>query len=398
MNRRRFVQQLLLGTVGPVGFLSAHSLFNFAESSEPTHKRRLILVELAGANDGLNTLVPHRNDHYYKARPTIGLSGSDVIRLNDELSVHAELKPLQAVWEKGEMAWVQGLGYPNANRSHFTSIALWESASDGLNQRNTGGWITHAMEHQLPRTLHDPHGISMAGDMGIFASDSGRWLSLRSLEQLKDEGLPDSRVATEFSQSALSLVQSRLNTLEATMSTLASKVDNGPRVKRFAAGGFGEQLRQVARLITSGVETPVYRVRLEGFDTHQNQLGRHSRLLRNLSSGLADLTAALKAAGEWDNTVIFTYSEFGRRAVENSSGGTDHGTAAPHMLLGGAVNGGLYSDEPSLSQLVDDDLIYTMDYRSVYRQLLVSGLGIERQYPYLSEYGDDRLAKLLKPV
>lgn len=398
MNRRRFVQQLLLGTVGPVGFLSAHSLFNIAQSSEPAHKRRLILVELAGANDGLNTLVPHRNDHYYKARPTIGLSGSDVVRLNDELSVHAELKPLQAVWEKGEMAWVQGLGYPNANRSHFTSIALWESASDGLNQRNTGGWITHAMEHQLPRTLHDPHGISMAGDMGIFASDSGRWLSLRSLEQLKDEGLPDSRVATEFSQSALSLVQSRLNTLEATMSTLASKVDNGPRVKRFAAGGFGEQLRQVARLITSGVETPVYRVRLEGFDTHQNQLGRHSRLLRNLSSGLADLTAALKAAGEWDNTVIFTYSEFGRRAVENSSGGTDHGTAAPHMLLGGAVNGGLYSDEPSLSQLVDDDLIFTMDYRSVYRQLLVSGLGIETQYPYLSEYGDDRLAKLLKPV
>ena len=398
MNRRRFIQQMLLGTMGPVGFLSAQSLVNFAQSSEPTHKRRLILVELAGANDGLNTLVPHRNDHYHKARPTIGLSGSDVIRINDEQAVHAELKPLLADWEAGDMAWVQGLGYPNANRSHFTSIALWESAGDGLSQRDRGGWITHAMEHQLPRTLLDPHGISLAGDMGIFESDSGRWLSLRSLEQLKDEGLPAIKPVTDLAPSALSLVQSRLNTLDATMSTLASKVDNGPRIKRFAAGAFGEQLRQVARLITSGVETPVYRVRLDGFDTHQNQLGRHARLLRNLSSGLADLTATLKAAGEWDNTVIFTYSEFGRRAVENSSQGTDHGTAAPHLLLGGGVNGGLYSDQPSLSQLVDDDIEFTMDYRSVYRQLLVSGLGIDGQYPYLSEYGDDRLGALLKPV
>ncbi|MFK8076382.1 MAG: DUF1501 domain-containing protein [Granulosicoccus sp.] len=398
MNRRHFIRQMLLGTLGPIGFLSAHSLVNYAQSSEPTHRRRLILVELAGANDGLNTLVPYRDDNYYKARPTIGLSASDVIHLSDEQSVHAELEPLLSAWEDGDMAWVQGLGYPNANRSHFTSIALWESAGDGLSQRNRGGWITHAMEHQLPRTLLDPHGISMAGNMGIFASDSGRWLSLRSLEQLKDQALPDTQATTDFSRSALSLVQSRLNTLDATMSTLASKVDSGPRVKRFAAGAFGEQLRQVARLITSGVETPVYRVRLDGFDTHQNQLGRHARLLRNLSSGLEDLIATLKAAGEWDNTLIFTYSEFGRRAVENSSRGTDHGTAAPHMLLGGAVNGGLYSDEPSLSQLVDDDLKFTMDYRALYRQILVSGLGIDEQYPYLSEYGDDRLSGLLKPA
>lgn len=397
MDRRQFVKQLMAGATGPLGLMSAQSLVNLAHANSLNHHRRLVLVELAGANDGLNTLVPYRNDHYYQLRPTLGLSQSDILPLNDTLAMHRGLARLLPIWEEGSLAWIQGLGYPNANRSHFASIALWESAGDGLQQRERSGWITHAMEHQLPQALSDPHGISLSGDMDIFASDSGRWLSLRSLEQLSSDVLPDDS-ALSTKHTALSLVQSRLNTLESTMSTLANKVEGGPTINRFGGGAFGEQLRQVARLITSGVETPVYRVRLEGFDTHQYQLGQHARLLGILSAGLADFIASLKASAEWQNTLVFTYSEFGRRASENSSQGTDHGTAAPHMLLGGAVNGGLYSDEPSLSQLLDDDLKYTMDYRAVYRQLLVSGLGVNEEYSFLSEHLDRRLANLTKPI
>lgn len=395
MDRRRFLKQLMMGAVGPLGLLGSQSLLNLVHAKSPGHQRRLVLVELAGANDGLNTLVPFRNDDYYRLRPNIGLSRSDIISLNDAQGMHQRLRPLLPIWEEGNLAWIQGLGYPNANRSHFASIALWEAAGDGFSQRARSGWITHAIEHQLSREISDPHGISLSGDMDIFASDTGRWLSLQSLEQLSSNTLPKN-LSINSQHSALALVQSRLSTLSSTMSTLASKVERGPTIKRFRGGAFGEQLRQVARLVTSGVETPVYRVRLPGFDTHQYQIGQHARLMGILSAGLADFIQELKSAREWENTLVFTYSEFGRRVSENSSQGTDHGTAAPHMLLGGAVNGGLYSDEPSLSQLLDDDLKYTMDYRSVYRQLLVEGLSVNEQYPFLNEYVDRRLETLIK--
>ncbi len=397
-SRRQFVQRMVLGATGPLGVLNLQALMSSAHANSVAHNRRLVLVELAGANDGLNTLVPYQNDLYYKLRPNLGLSAQSILPLTDATALHAQLQPLMPLWESGDMAWIQGLGYPNANRSHFASMALWETAGDGENQRRRNGWITEAVEHQLAHRFTDPHGISMAGDMDIFASDSGRWLSFQSVERLDASLLPDNKTQTTIKHAALALVQSRLNTLEVTLSGLAEKIGTGATVNSFRAGAFGEQLRQVAKLIAAGVQTPVYRVRLEGFDTHQYQLGQHGRLMRTLSEGLADFSTTMKSFSEWDNTLVLTYSEFGRRVGENNSQGTDHGTAAPHMLLGGAVNGGLFGNAPSLSQLVDGDLKYTMDYRAVYRHLLVSGLGIDPQYSFLKTHADSRLRDLVTPV
>lgn len=395
MKRRQFLNTMLLGTGVPLVGLNHLAL----AQANMTAQRRLILVELAGANDGLNTLVPYTNDDYRKLRPKIGLGGKNVIALTDSQGLHLSLKPLMPLWERGELAWVQGLGYPKANRSHFKSIALWESGGDGRSLREAEGWMTHAIEHQLARTVHDPHGISLAGDLSVFASESGRWLSARSINDLLQKTPPSLQGNEPASHAVLALLQQRLEILDTTLSTLAIKLEAVKRpdaVPVIAGGAFGKQLRQVALMIKAKLDTPVYRVRLSGFDTHQNQQQRHSRLLDTLGQSLAGFSAQLKKMGEWDNTLIMTYSEFGRRAGENRSGGTDHGTAAPHLLLGGAVAGGLHGKAPDLSELTDGDPLFTMDYRALYHSMLVDGLGCDAQGNSLKGFVDARLRGLVR--
>lgn len=393
LNRRRFIQSALLGAGVPLIGLNRQLFAN----QTPTHRRRLILVELAGANDGLNTLVPFDNDHYHSLRPTLGLAKSDVIPVNEHLGLHPALGALMPLWERGELAWVQGLGYPKANRSHFKSIALWESAGDGNNARNQHGWMTHAIEHQLARSVSDPHGISLAADMSVFASDTGRWLSTQSTADLLNRP-PPTHESGQHQHATLALLQQRLQTLDKTMAALAVKLDPKRfehQIQPFAGGPIGEQLRQVALMIRAGLDTPVYRVQLAGFDTHQNQETRHERLLQRLAGSLSSFAKTLKELGEWENTLVMTYSEFGRRASENKSRGTDHGTAAPHMVLGGSVAGGLYGDQPDLSQLEAGDPMFTMDYRALYQLMLVNGLGADSQGSSLSPFADARLSDLV---
>jgi uncharacterized protein (DUF1501 family) len=266
------------------------------------------------------------------------------------------------------MVWVQGLGYPKANRSHFKSIELWETGGDGLKNGRLG-WITHDIEHNLGRLVNDAHGISLKGGLRIFNSDSGRWMSVNSTSQIETRD----RFTTGLSNQATSSVQlvaNKMNELDSTLTRLNQKLGKQKKAPRIKGGGLGNQLAEVLRLIRSGVDTPVYRVQLGGFDTHTYQLNRHAARLRELSVAVSDFSEKLKQDNEWDNTLILTYSEFGRTAVENASGGTDHGTAAPHMLLGGKIVGGLYGAAPDLSQLVDNDQVYTMDYRAVYNQVL----------------------------
>jgi len=394
-NRRQFIQQLAMAATGPLGLLNATAFANASDNSSSPTQRRLVLVELAGANDGLNTLVPYRDDNYYRLRPSLALPQQSLLSLSDDHGLHGQLRPLMPIWESGSLAWVHGLGYPQPNRSHFASIALWESGGDGQSQRANRGWLTHAIEHRLPRAINDPHGISFAGDLNVFASDAGRWLSLKSIENIESEVLPSQINKSISSHPSLALVQRRLRTLDTTLASLADKVAGANEVHGFNGGAFGEQLRQVAQMISAGVDTPVYRVQIAGFDTHQYQQGQHGQLLGELATGLSDFSGALKALGEWNNTLVMTYSEFGRRAAQNNSAGTDHGTAAPHLVMGGAISGGLYGNTPSLSNLIDDDMQHTMDYRALYRSMLTKGLGIDENYRYLAEYKDPRLAQLM---
>lgn len=397
LARRHFLKQLLLCTATPLAALNRRA---FALDDSVTH-RRLVLVELVGANDGLNTLVPYRNDHYYNLRPTLALHQPDIITIDQSLGVHASLEPLMPLWERGELAWVQGLGYPKANRSHFKSIALWQSAGDGLSARAAQGWLTHAVEHQLGRQVIDPHGISLAGDLGVFASNSGRWFSTESVEDLKKQQVPQN-LNTQSEHPTLKVLQQRIATLDSTLKGLQKKLNNTSaqsEIPRFSGGALGEQLRQVCMMVAAGLDTPVYRVQLKGFDTHRNQQPRHQRLMKALAQALASFSKVMRQMGEWDNTLVMSYSEFGRRAAENRSAGTDHGTAAPHLVLGGSVVGGIYGDAPDLADLSDGDPLFTLDYRALYNRILVDGLGVSTAGSgTLCEYADARLEKLLRHI
>jgi len=181
MLRRNILKLLAAGSLLPAGLGSIQSLY---AANAVANGKRLILVELAGANDGLNTLVPVKNDYYHRLRPSIGLSVNDTTSLNDDYALHSSLNPLMKLWDNGQMAWVQGLGYPKANRSHFKSIELWETGGDGLSNGRLG-WMTHDIEHKLGRKVNDAHGISLKGGLRIFTSDSGRWMSVNSTSQIE---------------------------------------------------------------------------------------------------------------------------------------------------------------------------------------------------------------------
>ena len=215
--------------------------------------------------------------------------------------------------------------------------------------------------------------------MGVFASPSGMWISLTSLADAQtlsasNESYGDSQSTTN---PALSMLLDRANNFDAAMGRIAKKVDALPgRSFRINAGGLGRQASLAAQLIAAGVNAPVLKLSIGGFDTHEYQRGDHERLLRTVAQALAGFRNTLRSTGHWNDTLVMTYSEFGRRARENQSRGTDHGAAAPHFVMGGRVKGGLWGTHPDLGQLVNDDLQYTMDYRSLYNSVLADWFGV----------------------
>lgn len=367
--------------------------------------RRLVLVELSGANDGLNTIVPWRNEHYQRLRPSLKLGRDALVDLDADTGLAKPLDALMPLAEQGELAIVQGLGYPQHNRSHFASIGLWETGGDGRAGPGRDGWLVHDIEHnQAFQALREPHGIALDGGIGPLRSDGGRWLTAASAAQLVALSVPDETVSAAGTvlegggSAALKRVASRVGELDSALATLTRRLADSPPIKPLGRGKLGAQLTEVARFIAAGLATPVYRVRHSGYDTHVNQRGRHDRLLRELAASLAGFRRQLMALGEWQQTLVVTYSEFGRRAAENESGGTDHGTAAPHFVMGGALGSALgrsplIGQQPALDTLVDGDPLPTMDYRAVYERLLSGGFGVVGNR--FADWRDPRLDELL---
>jgi uncharacterized protein (DUF1501 family) len=337
---------------------------------------------LSGANDGLNTVVPITDERYREIRPNIGMGINNVFSIEKGIALHNALTPLADAWEAGDLSIIQGLGYPGQNRSHFKSIALWETGGDGLKAGKTG-WLTEDIENMIGAENLDAHGVSLDGGMGVFASSSGLWLSMTSLNQFSSLNETTERLAStanygKAANPALAMVLDRGQALNTAMSRISKKIVRmSPNSQlRFNAGDLGRQAAMAAQLIDAGIDAPVLKIKIDGFDTHENQTWRHRELLQDLGRGLAGLRHALMNSGHWENTLIMTYSEFGRRAVENESGGTDHGTAAPHFMMGGAVSGGIWGIHPDLGALDEGDMAYTMDYRSVYDLVLAKWFGL----------------------
>ncbi len=399
MNRRNWLR-LLGASAAALPMLSTPA---WAAGAMAGGNHCLILIELEGGNDGLNTLIPFRDDNYHRARPTLALSGSDVLGLNSESGLHPSLGGLAKAWERGDLRLIEGVGYPDPNRSHFRSIEIW-NAGLGAQSNDTQGWISRLMNGADGVQALDTDGIRLGGEMGPLRGP-GRFTGLEEIEGFFEQtdalraagvlgeyddattgntmnaggmaGLMDTSnrahaVRPAGGNAALDHVLSVHSNALGTADLLERKIRaSAQRDFNMPDSLLGLQLTVALQLLDAGVTTPVFKVSHGGFDTHANQEEEHAFLLLELDEALAGFERAARDMGLWDQVTLMTYSEFGRRFYENGSAGTDHGTAAPVILAGGAVRGGLGGQRPSLEarDLVDRDMVHTTDFRSVYAGL-----------------------------
>lgn len=334
----------------------------------------LILLELKGGNDGLNTVVPFADPSYARLRPRLALPREQLLHLSPDLGLHPALKPLWEAWQAREWAWVLGVGYPQANRSHFRSIEIWETAS-AAHEYLQEGWLARVLPHWPRRSENLVDGLYFHGSPGPLDGTPLRTLAAGTAPLREAEGPEHAIRAGNPALQHILQVQQTLAGAEQALKTYHNQVPS--LVDQFPQEAFGRDLAEVTRLILARAPIPVYRVSLGSFDTHRQQARTQAQLLQHLATGLARLRAVLKAHGAWQRVLVMTYSEFGRRPAENASGGTDHGTAAPHFFLGGRVRGGLYGHQPALGALVDQDLQYAVDFRSLYQTVVQSWWGIQ---------------------
>jgi uncharacterized protein (DUF1501 family) len=376
LNRRGFVATTgaaLLGAHAP-GWAQA-----VAQRASSAADRLLILIELKGGNDGLNTVVPYTDSAYYSARSGIAIKAADVLRLDGRAGLHPELKALLPLWEKQELAIVQGVGYPQPNLSHFRSIEIWETASASTEYLDTG-WVGRAMKAGYgQRANFTAEGVLIGtNDFGALAG--ARAIALNNPEAFVNQARFASAVPVAGT-AALRHVLSVENGV--TQAADGLKAERYAFTTEFPQGGFGNTVKAAAQVVASQrgkTGVPVLLLTLGSFDTHQNQAAPHANLLRQLGEGIAALKGALTELGLWDRSWVMTFSEFGRRLRQNNSGGTDHGTVAPHFMAGGAVRGGLYGQAPDLARLdATQNLLYSTDFRQIYSTIAQDWWGVNPQ-------------------
>jgi uncharacterized protein (DUF1501 family) len=372
LGRRHFIKLLGSAGLGAV-LLPIVGRAALADELSGDYRRLLILVELKGGNDGLNTIVPYADAAYHGLRPRLGVAREAVLQLDERTGLHPSLEPLMALWQSRELAIVQGLGYPQPNLSHFRSIEIWDTASKS-DEYLPDGWLARTFAAQPPPAGFAADGVVVGSpDMGPLSGTAPRVIALSIAEQF----LHQARLASPARGTANGALAHVLK-VERDIAQSASRLTHGRELRNgFPADSFGKAVHTACQLVGGGSGVAALRLTLGGFDTHQRQAGMHAGLLKALAEGLVALRAGLTELGRWQDTLVLTYSEFGRRPRENQSGGTDHGTAAAHLVLGGRVRGGLYGAAPELARLDGNgNLSFAVDFRALYASVLERWWGV----------------------
>lgn len=334
----------------------------------------LILVELKGGNDGFNTVIPFTNSAYYQLRPKIAIPRDSVLQLTPSIGLNPALQALMPAWQANELAVLQGIGYPDASLSHFRSIEVWDTASKS-NEYLEDGWLGRAFEKSPPPKSFAADGVVMGSpEIGPLLSSAARTIVLSDEAQFKRQA----KLASSTEQTGNKAMQHVLK-IENDILQAAGKLGSDVVIKtEFPKHSFGNICKNACQLAAQQSPVAAIRLTLSGFDTHQNQVGAQANLLKQLAEGLSALRAGLIETNRWNSTLIMTYAEFGRRAKENQSGGTDHGTANMHFALGGKVRGGLLGEYPNLTSLDGvGNVRHTLDFRSVYASVLQQWWGAD---------------------
>jgi len=382
----------------------------------------LVVLQMAGGNDGLNTVVPYANDFYHKARPKIGLAADKILKLNGDIGFHGSMTGFKNLYDSGNLAVVQGVGYPNPNRSHFRSTEIWQTASDS-DKVEKYGWLGRYFDNacsgadptvgviignQLPESFFakKPKGVCFnnpqsyrfvsnghpkPGEMDATEESYKKLNELEMSSPLPDGGPSMTSDGNANSGGSIGMLAAGMpmqggkavdfierTALDAQMSSdeirgIASRVQNQATYPPSQLGG---SLKLVAKLIGGGLPTRIYYVSQGGYDTHTNQVASQQRLLQDLGDSTKAFVDDMKAQGNMQRVLVMTFSEFGRRVNENANGGTDHGAAAPMFIVGNKVKAGLLGKYPSLApqDLFEGDIKYNVDFRNVYASILENWL------------------------
>lgn len=356
----------------------------------------LVIVQLSGGNDGLNTVIPFKDPAYAAARPVLKQAVSSLGRVNDEVGFHPSAKGFATLLEQNQLVVLQGVGYPAPNRSHFESMDIWHKATVASDQPygwlgrtapqiGTAGTTLQIGGDPAPLILRGPTGPAPAlkslADYQLKVSDSGDDVAKREVI----EGLARSTSATE-SGSLRDLLRKSAQQSYRSAASLRRVHQKYDTPIRYPSQGLAQRLKLIAQLIDAEVSERVYFTSLGGFDTHADQDKLHGSLLEELTESLAAFHADLKHHGHDQQIAVLTFSEFGRRVKENGSKGTDHGAAGPVFLSGGAVKSGVLGAHPSLIDLDDGDLKFHTDFRSIYATLLDDWLGVSSKSILGSEF------------
>ena len=414
-TRREFLRRTVLGSslawTVPAFLANTFSALQ-AEAADsaiqtPTGKDATILVvlQMAGGNDGINTVVPYANDFYHKARSVIGLKAENILKLNDQVGLHGAMTGFKSLYDAGQLSIIQGVGYPNPNRSHFRSTEIWQTASDS-DRVEKHGWIGRYFDaacagadptvgvvigNQLPESFFaaTPKGIVFNNPQNyrFMANGAATEESYKKLNELEmSSPLPDDNSGGSIAMLPAGMPMTGGRAVDFISRTALDAQHSSDEVRAIAArvqnqaeypgSQLGGSLKMVAKLIGGGLPTRIYYVSQGGYDTHTNQLASQSRLLGDLAASVKAFTDDLKAQGNMSRVLVMTFSEFGRRVSENANGGTDHGAAAPMFVIGDKVKAGLLGQYPSLApaDLFQGDVKYNVDFRSVYAGVLENWL------------------------
>ncbi|MFT7051937.1 MAG: hypothetical protein ACJAZK_002558 [Psychroserpens sp.] len=381
MERRNFLRQSTLAS-------SLLFVPNFVKAFEQVAKaslgyKKLVIVQLSGGNDGLNTIVPFTNDIYYKNRPGISIPKNDLIKVTDDLGFNKSLAPLKNLYDQGYLSIINNVGYPNPNRSHFRSTDIWQTASSANEYLDTG-WVGRYIDRygKMPYSgieIDDSLSLIMKGEtMNGIATKNPRILFNNTqtpyfkkvLSHQSDQHLSEHNLG--YLYKTMIEAKSSVKYIYETSKTYKSK-------QEYPNNAFGKQLKTTAEFINSNIQSKVYYVSMGGFDTHANQADRQKRLLSTYSESMEVFVNELKQNDTFKDTLILTFSEFGRRVQQNAAGGTDHGAANNVFIIGENLKSkGFYNELPDLANLdANGDIIHTVDFRSVYATILEKWLQVD---------------------
>ncbi len=413
-TRRAFLRTTFLGAAASLTLpvflqktfaaMDAEAIGSATQTATGRDGRVLILLQMAGGNDGLNTVIPYLDDAYYRSRPNIGLARGEVLDLDGTLGLHPRLAGLKTLYDEGALAIVRGVGYPNPNRSHFRATEIWQTAADA-DRMEAHGWLGRYFDHccpgadpaaaiaiaqSLPQAFlaRSPAGITFDTPENYRWKAAGQDPAADALFQHFNPETPGELTPPGELGAADFL---RRTALDAQLSSRAilDISRRAPGAASYPKTRLGRELGLISRMIAGGLPTRVYYLSQSGYDTHSGQANTHGRLLGELSDALLAFARDLRAQGNFGRVTLMTFSEFGRRVQENGSNGTDHGAAGPVFMVGGGVRPGQYGRQPSLTELTNGDQRFNVDFRSLYATVLERWLEapslpvLGRQYPLL---------------